>query len=289
MHEPDDLVIVRDLKFEISKNATRHWLGGDLYKTALIDCFAVFFPVGERFFIRTLRHYVPIVDDDRLEREVDGYAIQEGLHTREHEEYNTAMRALGYDVDWMEGNLTRFVREELTDPLERLAMTCAMEQVTTALAIATLRKPKRFANAQGAYRRLWFWHALEELEHSTAGIHVLRAVTSNLSAWQRYRIRTGAMTRWLGWLMHHLVLNMQSYTKHDARPSKWQFWLGFLRVLLVNPGYGRASFLMIMSYYLPWFDPDRQLDRALVKRGRDLLDHELGGYDGGKPLSFPAE
>jgi predicted metal-dependent hydrolase len=39
----------RDLKFHVSDNAVRHWYRGDMATTALIDCFAVMLPVGERF------------------------------------------------------------------------------------------------------------------------------------------------------------------------------------------------------------------------------------------------
>ncbi len=51
-------IIPRNFHFNIRANRKRHWLGDDVVKTVLIDNLSIFLPEGERFFIRSLKHYI---------------------------------------------------------------------------------------------------------------------------------------------------------------------------------------------------------------------------------------
>jgi len=61
-------IIPRDIRFDILGNAQRHWLEDDIIKTILIDGLSIFLPEGERFFIRSLKHYGPKLQDKELGR-----------------------------------------------------------------------------------------------------------------------------------------------------------------------------------------------------------------------------
>ncbi len=273
MGNPDD-IIPRDLRFGILANPIRHWYENDLIKTILIDGLSVFLPEGERFFIRSLKHFGPKLTDRELAAEINGYAVQEAFHTREHEEYNKAMTALGYNVDEMERPI-RFGFEVVKNPLHRLTITCAIEHMTATLSTLTLRHPELLDNAAPSYRRLWMWHALEELEHKAVALDVLNAATPDMSGFQRYWLRVLGMN---GTLFPFLVIflrNVPIYARTDGVKTGLRFWLRFTWVVLGSPGYWRRCLPNVLRYYLPGFDPRNSDDAELMAKGRAWLAADM--------------
>lgn len=285
MGNPDD-IIPRDIRFNILGNAQKHWLDGDLIRTVLIDGLSVFLPEGERFFIRSLKHYASKLDDKELAAEITGYSVQEAFHTREHEEYNRAMEKLGYDVPAMEKPI-RMGFEIVTDPLHRLAITCAIEHMTATLSTLTLRHPDLLANAAPAYRRLWMWHALEELEHKAVALDVLKAATPNLSGWQRYIVRVLGMNATLLPFLFLFLRNVPIYARADGVRTGPRFWLRFIWVVFVYPGYWRRCLPNVLRYYLPGFDPRNKDDAELMRKGREWLAADMPPA-GGNPYTTTA-
>lgn len=273
MGNADD-IIPRDIRFGILENAQRHWLEDDIIKTVLIDGLSIFLPEGERFFIRSLKHYGPKLQDRELAAEINGYSVQEAYHTREHEEYNRAMTKLGYDVEKMEKPIRQGF-EIVKNPLHRLSITCAIEHMTATLSTLTLRHPELMDKAAPAYRRLWMWHALEELEHKAVALDVLKAATPGMSGWRRYMVRVLGMN---GTLFPFLVLflrNVPIYAKTDGVKTGLRFWLRFFWVTMINPGYWRRCLPNVLRYYLPGFDPRNSDDQELMRKGRDWLAANL--------------
>ena len=273
MGNPDD-IIPRDIHFNILGNAQKHWLDGDIIKTVLIDGLSVFLPEGERFFIRSLKHYASKLGDRELAAEITGYSVQEAFHTREHEEYNRAMEKLGYDVPAMEKPI-RMGFELVKNPLHRLAITCAIEHMTATLSTLTLRHTELLDNAAPAYRRLWMWHALEELEHKTVALDVLKAVTPDLSSWQRYVVRVLGMNATLLPFLFLFLRNVPIYARADGVRTGPRFWLRFIWVVFVYPGYWRRCLPNVLRYYLPGFDPRNKDDAELMRKGREWLAADM--------------
>lgn len=265
-----DDIIPRDIRFDIPGNARRHWFGGDLQKTAVVDGLSVFLPEGERFFIRSLKHYAAALDDRELAREINGYAVQEAFHTREHEAYNSAMAALGYDVAEMEKPV-RAVLRAIRSPLHRLATTCAIEHITATLSTVTLRHPELMADAAPAYRRLWMWHALEEMEHKAVAMDVFRMATRTMPAYRRYLLRIAVMNTTLLPFVVIFLRNVRLYARRDGARTGLRFWLRFAHVLFVRPGFWRLGLPLILAYYRPGFDPRSAEDMPLIEKGRAWL------------------
>lgn len=273
MADPDE-IIARDIRFGILGNAKRHWFGGDVIKTALLDGLSIFLPEGERYFIRSLKHYAPQLQDEELAAEINGYSVQEAYHTREHRDYNLAMASLGYDVDEMERPVK--LGFDLTkNPLYQLALTCAIEHVTATLSSVILRKPDLLDEADPAYRRLWMWHALEELEHKAVALDVFNEVTKDFSSWHRYLLRVIAMNATLIPFITIVLRNVRLYAQTDGVKTGLRFWLRLTWLVLFAPGYWRRCMLPSLRYYLPWFDPRNSDDTQLVNRGRDWLAGEM--------------
>lgn len=268
-----DDIIPRDIRFHIIDAPKRHWYDGHLQKTALVDCFSLFLPEGERFFIRSLKHYAAGLEDRELAKEINGYAVQEAFHTREHEDYNRALAALGYDVETMEAPIRHALRKT-QNPVLRLAVTCAIEHLTATFSLFLLRNPQMLDGAEPAYRRLWMWHALEEMEHKAVALDVFNHATRDLSAWKRYLLRIGAMNGTIVGFIALLFRNVRLYAKADGASTGFGFWLKFLGVLFIDPGYSRLTAGSFFSYYLPGFNPRRKDDLEIIEQGREWLARE---------------
>lgn len=280
----EDDIIPRDIRFGIKENPIRHWYDGDIIKTVMADGLSIFLPEGERYFIRSLKHYGPQLKDKELGAEINGYAVQEAFHTREHEDYNKALEALGYDVEEME----KPVKSALNlakSPLHRLAVTCAIEHLTATLSSVTLRRPDLLESAAAPYRRLWMWHALEELEHKAVALDVLKAATPNMPGWQRYLLRTGAMNATIIPFLFIFLRNVRIYARTDGVKTGVSFWLRFVWTTFGNPGFWRRCMPLVLKYYLPGFDPKNSDDAELIRKGRDWLYKELNPA----PAAAPAE
>jgi len=268
-------IIPRDLRFDLIENADAAWFGGDPLKSAIWDGFAVLLPDGERFFIRSLRQYIDQIDDPMVRQDIQGYAVQEAFHSREHEAYNQALRRLGHDVDAMEAE-ARAVLSEATGAFSRLLVTCALEQWTYALARAWLLRPHLYRDSRPAYRRLWIWHALEEIEHSSVSLRVLHAVTPHLSGRRRYLARIRGMNFVLARVLPMALRNIVAMARTSGVAMGARDWLRLMWLLIGQPGVARAALLPVLAYYRPGYSGDRPEDARLVQQGRAALAAELG-------------
>lgn len=283
----DEDIIPRDIRFGILENPTRHWLDNDFHKTALIDGLSIFLPEGERYFIRSLKHYAPKLKNRKLADEINGYAVQEAFHTREHEDYNRALSKLGYDVETMEEPIRKTLRSDKI-PIFRLAVTCAIEHLTATLSTVTLRNPQFLDNAAPAYRRLWMWHALEELEHKAVALDVLQAATVNYSSFKRYMLRTMAFNAVCWTFLMITLRNLKLFAKADGIKTGPRFWLRLLWVVFFTPGYWRKCAPLVLKYYLPGFSPLNKDDDELIRKGRTWLYDEFMSLEAARAAATPS-
>src|SRR5690606_20119898 len=56
----------RNLKFDFGGDFPRHWLGGDALGSHVVNSLNLLFPEGERFFIRSVTHFLPRIKDPEL-------------------------------------------------------------------------------------------------------------------------------------------------------------------------------------------------------------------------------
>ncbi len=156
---------------------SRHWFAGSRAATHVANGVNLLFPDGERFFIRSVRHYLDRVSPE-LEAEVKGFFGQEGRHAQAHERLFETLRAQGFDIDSI---LRRYEHvaydyiEKAAPPSLRLAVTAALEHFTAILAEDALTSDS-LSFADPEIRRLLEWHAVEELEHKAVAFDVLQVV-----------------------------------------------------------------------------------------------------------------
>ncbi len=155
----------------------RHWLNGNMYATHMVNGLNLLFPWGERFFVRSVKRYLPQVEGTQERADIRGFFGQEGRHAAEHERFFKLLEAQGFEVreflDWYEKWAGRV--EAMSPPALRLAGTSAAEHFTAMFADAALREGL-LEDADPAVRDLLLWHAVEEIEHKAVAYDVLQKV-----------------------------------------------------------------------------------------------------------------
>lgn len=165
-------------KFEVDfRDVPRHWLGGNAAATAIANGVNLLFPPGERFFVRSVKHFLDQIEDPELRVAIKGFFGQEGRHARAHDEFNAVLRAQGFELDRFLGHYERLLAwlEAHTPPKLNLAVTAAAEHFTAILAEGAFTHGV-LDNAAPELRALLAWHAAEEIEHKAVAFDVLRTV-----------------------------------------------------------------------------------------------------------------
>jgi predicted metal-dependent hydrolase len=155
----------------------KKWLANSRAASTVANGINLLFPAGERFFIRSVKHYMDRISPE-LAAQVRGFFGQEGRHAYAHERFFDTMRAQGYDIDSI---LKRYehvaydIIEKASPAALRLSVTVALEHFTAILAEDALTG-RELSRAEPEMRRLLQWHAIEELEHKAVAFDVLAEV-----------------------------------------------------------------------------------------------------------------
>jgi predicted metal-dependent hydrolase len=172
----------RHPEFELEHVLTTDWHSNDPFKTAFFNALSLTFPVGEKYFIDSVRHFQKDITDPKLTQEIRGFIGQEAIHRREHMKYNEIMcNARGYKGQEFEGILqTRINERDIASPYTRLMETAAFEHLTAILAYALLSDDAFLEGADPTLVGMWRWHAIEEAEHKAVTFDVYKAVGGDM-------------------------------------------------------------------------------------------------------------
>ena len=169
-------IVPRDLDVDFAQ-VPRHWMANNATATAIANGVNLLFPHGERFFVRSVKHFLGDIDDPALRAAIKGFFGQEGRHAHAHDEFNDILRAQGVEIDRFLGQYKRISSwiEARVSPKLNLAITAAAEHFTAILAEGAFRQ-NVLDKAAPEMRALLAWHAAEEIEHKAVAFDVLQAV-----------------------------------------------------------------------------------------------------------------
>ena len=131
----------RNRKHDLAASLAGDWYDKHPFKTAWYNSMSITFPLGEEFFIESVRAFADQVVDPKLQAEVRQFCGQEGFHRREHDRYNRTLCQLrNYDLGYLEKRLEKNIElsRKMYSPLQQLAMTAALEHITAILAESAL-------------------------------------------------------------------------------------------------------------------------------------------------------
>jgi uncharacterized protein len=261
---PADVPLIpRNREYDIARSLAGDWFDNHAFKTAWFNAMSITFPLGEKFFIDSVRHFAGQVEDPKLTEDIRGFCGQEGFHRREHQRYNEALcRQRGYDLAKMEGRLDANIQRanKFLSPLERLAATAALEHITAILAESALSKDDpMIGNADDAMQALWQWHAAEEMEHKAVAFDVFRAVGGT------EKLRKRAMRQATIFLMLDVMMGMLHMLRKDGKLWDLHLWGQGWKFLFFKGGILRRVWPAYKEYYRDGFHPWDRDTRPLLE------------------------
>jgi predicted metal-dependent hydrolase len=261
---PADVPITpRNREYDVARSLGRDWFDQHPFKTAWFNAMSMTFPLGEKFFIDSVRHYADLIDDEKLSEEIRRFCGQEGYHRREHERYNqTLCRLRGYDGDYLEGRLARNIElgKKFMSPLEQLATTAALEHITAIMAESALAEDNPMVNAADeAMQQLWNWHAAEEMEHKSVAFDVYRAMGGS------EKMRRSTMRRSTFFLLVDVMVGVVHMLRRDGKLWNLRLWGQGWKFLFFKGGILRRVWPAYREYYREGFHPWQRDTRHLLQ------------------------
>ena len=159
------------------KNIRRHFFANSPVMSHLLTALSSTFPIGEQFFVHSVRNVRDKITDEKLQAEIAAFIGQEAMHSKAHADFNDAWRRDDYNLDNFQAWLARrdaFIKER--HPKLQLAVTAAFEHFTALLGGYILRHPEVLSTLEDDAIKLWVWHAIEEIEHRAVAFDVYQAI-----------------------------------------------------------------------------------------------------------------
>lgn len=252
---------VRKLNVDLSQGFGRRWLGGDAYRSQFFNALSMTFPIGEQSFIDSVRAVsADSLADPVLRAAMRDFIGQEASHRFVHIQYNRQLEAQGLEFV-REDPIRRRIRHlERLGPLNRLAVTCALEYHTATLAAGVLTHPRWLGDAEPDLRLLWTWHAAEETEHKAVAFDVYRAAGGGY--WRR--------ALWYIQVTALFTLDILIQSAHNLHRSGdlWRAgtWASMARTWFGRDGLAWYLALPTLRYLAPSFHPWQHDNLALAER-----------------------
>lgn len=248
---------VRKLLIDLQEPFEPRWNGGDAFTSAFMNALSMSFPVGEQFFIDSLRRGVKELAPEiraQFADDVKGFIGQEATHRRIHERFNQHVLSHGMVNHWEQRALRRIEHINQKKAIHAVAITAAYEHYTSVFADWLLNHPEFLAQAPERLRILWMWHSSEETEHRCVSFDIYRSMNGN-EAWRK---------RWMwmvtGFFLSDILRQTCNNLWHDGSLFKLSTWRSAWRHLFAKQGLFTSSFAAWKNYFNADFHPATQDD-----------------------------
>lgn len=251
MSEHATIVPRENLDFGLDGDIPKYWMDNDPFKTRFFDAMSTLFPMGEKFFITSVREFKDQITSPKLQQEVKDFTRQEAQHSMVHRQYNERLKKQGVEIDSINEQIeTRLFVDafKLTTPLQRLAVTSALEHLTSMMCTSFFERRELLDKSDARVRALYAWHAIEEVEHKAVAFDVLTQV-AKAGYWQR---NLAMLTVSFGFpltvskIMNHMF-KVDGFSRWQ-RVGMWAKGLWWF----YKPG---GLFMPTLGYYLAYYKP----------------------------------
>ncbi len=250
---------VRKLLIDLAPAFEQRWNGRDAFRSAFFNALSMSFPVGEQYFMDSVRAGIKTLPEDqqqRLATEVQGFVGQEATHRRIHGLFNAHLEKQGFKNELERRAVLRLKQNAHRDVRVHVGATAATEHLTAIFADWMLRHPEALQGAEPRLQTMWLWHSAEESEHRSTAFDVYTAMKGS-EAW-RIKIFRYITTTFLSDVARQTVRNLW----HDGSLFKWSTWRSGYALLLAKDGMFRGNYTLWRAYMEPGFHP-RQQDGTL--------------------------
>lgn len=260
-------IVRSNLDFKLNE-IPRFWFDNDPFRTRMFDALSLTFPVGERYFIESVRALRDKITDPELQQRVTDFIKQEAQHGIAHDKMNEQMKHQGMPID----QFIRFLNSRF-DMLQKkrskqynIAMTAAAEHLTALMAETFYRKKETLAAMHPYVRALFAWHAIEEMEHRDVAYDVMQQVGEVPESLRKFSLLYITLLMF-GFSLYRTNVML----KHDG-------FTGFERTKMMIQGipwfFGKQGKLSVMHrQYMNWFNQDfHPSQQPIIRQYQTWLD-----------------
>jgi predicted metal-dependent hydrolase len=238
-------LVVRRLLIDLETPLPRHWCGGDAFRTAFFNALSMSFPVGEQFFMDSVRDglkALPAELQAQYQAEAQGFIGQEATHRRLHSLVN----------EWAPRAERNMKLLAAADPRHALGITAANEHFTAIFAEWLLRNHDLLSACEPRLKTMWLWHCAEESEHKSTAFDVYRALDGS-HEWRIKWFRRISLV-FLSDTLRQTVNNLS----HDGTLWQWRTWKSAAGFLFGQRGLIRQTLQPWRAYLRQDFHPGQQ-------------------------------
>jgi len=247
-------LVVRRLLIDLETPFAARWNGGDAFRSAFFNALSMSFPVGEQFFIDSVREGVkklPADQQAQMAVEVKGFIGQEATHRRIHELFNKHLSDMGFDNRFAARAIARIQKQAHLNVRMHLAVTAATEHFTAIFADWMLHHPEALAGAEPRLQTLWLWHSAEESEHRCTAFDLYQALGGDHA--RRLKVFRYVTFIFLTDILRQTVRNLW----HDGSLFQLQTWRSGARLLFAKDGMLRSNGGLWRDYLREDFHPSQ--------------------------------
>nr|WP_318380043.1 metal-dependent hydrolase [uncultured Enterobacter sp.] len=238
---------LRHMDFSFTPDeAHPYWLKRNATLAANLDALSLMFPEAERLFINSVKQMLKAHPDMEDAQEIARrFYFQEAEHTRWHNKYNRSLGLPERFVDNNERLLGRcFSWLRSLKPRNQLAVTCALEHLTSIGGKQVIGNPRWLEGASDEMKALWYWHAIEEVEHRSVPFDI-------------YMKTGGNYPHRIFWSLASFVIFALLLLKLStgAMKARGEFTLASIPGTLWKLYGWKGLYVTIITDFLPWFMP----------------------------------
>lgn len=256
----------RDVEFDWA-TLPFHYVPGEPLATHVLNVLHLLLPAGEEFFVEVFKKTLPLIEDDQLRLDVQGFIGQEAMHSQAHSGVLAHFAAQGVDltpftdqIKWLFEKLLgekprRSVRRQHSWLLEQVSFISAIEHYTAVLGEWILDSPQLdAAGAHPVMLDMLRWHGAEEVEHKAVAFDTMKHLRSGY--WRQVRAQLAVTpVMLLLWIRGvRFMYSLDPLVPPGTKP-RWRDYFRAARSGLV-PGPLRLA-RVVGDYYKPGFHPSQ--------------------------------
>ncbi|KZS61443.1 metal-dependent hydrolase [Mycobacterium ostraviense] len=252
-----------------------HYVPNEPLATHFMNVLHLLLPAGEEFFVKVFKKTLPLIKDDQLRRDVQGFIGQEAMHSQAHSGVLAHFDARGVDVtaftdqiSWLFEKLLadkprKSIRKQHNWLLEQVSFISAIEHYTAVLGEWILNSPQLDAvGADPVMLDMLRWHGAEEVEHKAVAFDTMKHLRAGY--WRQVRAQLAVtpvlLLLWIRGV--RFMYSVDPYLPPGVKP-RWRDYLDSARRGLL-PGPWRLL-RVVGHYYRSGFHPSQLggLERAV--------------------------
>ncbi|SFL81538.1 metal-dependent hydrolase [Marinobacter zhejiangensis] len=211
-----------------------YWLKDDPFSTHVINGIHMLLPEGELWFCRVYNKALPLITDDELRADVEGFIRQEAVHSRAHSNAQIYLKQHGLELDdylerveWLFKTLLgeqplglRALERKAFEKhwlVFRVGVVAAIEHFTGVLGQWAMDNTSWEATGDPTMVDLFKWHLAEEVEHRTVAFDLFEHLCQTQLGF--YVSRQALMAMVFPLIMYFIAEGGRTLMRQDPDPK----------------------------------------------------------------------